>query len=132
MRLPQRPLRHGAAWRGRGAAGCTRASDVWRAFRGCASEAGAAAPLQDVDSKCDVLLDGQPLQKGQRAVVKPGAVIAMGQVGCVAARAGHGGCHQRLTLSSQCRPASHYANKPPPALLQEAHYQVHRNVFAHA
>jgi hypothetical protein len=58
-----------------------------------ACDSPSALFVTDVDSKCDVLLDGQPLQKGQRAVVKPGAVIAMGQ---------------------------------------EAHYQVHRNVFAHA
>lgn len=35
--------------------------------------------VTDVDSKCDVRVDGQPLQKGERALVKPGSVIAMGQ-----------------------------------------------------
>lgn len=38
--------------------------------------------VTDVDSKCDVRVDGQPLQKGERALVKPGSVIAMGQVCC--------------------------------------------------
>ena len=36
------------------------------------------ACLQDVDSSCTILLDGQELQKGQRTRVKPGAVLALG------------------------------------------------------
>lgn len=35
--------------------------------------------LQDVDSECEVRVDGEPLQKGAKTRVKPGSVVSCGQ-----------------------------------------------------
>ncbi len=33
---------------------------------------------QDVDSKCDISVEGEKLEKGKRVLLKPGSVICMG------------------------------------------------------
>jgi len=53
------------------------------ANRGRALHSLATCPfphVQDVDSTCIILIDGQELRKGQRTQLKPGCLIDMGEV----------------------------------------------------